>query len=118
MTKMTKMKMNKETLKLEGWFPPCIANTISGRYACCGGHWVEIEDDVTIDDVMKAWTCKAPAWKPKEETKVFKRPTKASLATSMSSAEPAIKTHSRPAAEPVIKTNKKPKAVKITFALL
>jgi len=82
---MMKMKKNKETLKLEGWFPPCIANTITGKYACCDGKWVEIEDDVTITDVMNAWTCTAPAWKPKEESaKVYKRPTKTSLATSMS----------------------------------
>jgi hypothetical protein len=109
---MMKMKKNKETLKLEGWFPPCIANTWSGRYACCGGQWEEIEDDVTIDDVMKAWTCTAPAWKPKEETaKVFKRPTKASLATKMA-------TNDVVATEPVIRATRtpaRPKAVKITF---
>ncbi len=107
---MTKMKKNKETLKLEGWFPPCIANTLYGRYACCGSQWAEIEDDVTIDDVMKAWTCTAPAWKPKEETtKVYKRPTKASLAKS-------INTTVEPDTIPVIKTPTRQKAVKITFA--
>ena len=82
MTKM-KMKMNKKTLQLEGWFPPCIANTLSGRYACCGGKWIEIEDDVTITDVMNAWTCTAPAWKPKEEKPVAKRPTKSDIAKSL-----------------------------------
>jgi hypothetical protein len=73
------MKTTKDNFRIEGWFPPCIANTLSGRYACCGGNWIPIEDNVTIEDVMKGWTCTAPAWKPKEENTKTKRPTKSQL---------------------------------------
>ena len=76
-------KLNKQNFRIEGWFAPCIATTITGRYACCGSNWIAIEDDVTIDDVMKGWVCTAPAWKPKEEKPKVKRPTKAELGNSM-----------------------------------
>jgi hypothetical protein len=74
------MKATKENFRIEGWFPPGIANTISGRYACCGSNWVEIEDNVNIDDVMRGWVCTAPAYVPKEEKPKTKKVTKADLA--------------------------------------
>jgi hypothetical protein len=77
------MKATKDNFRIEGWFPPCIANTISGRYACCGSNWVEIEDDVTIEDVTKGWICTAPAYVPKVSTPKTKRPTKSQLAKTV-----------------------------------
>ena len=74
------MKATKDNFRIEGWFPPCIANTISGRYACCGSNWVEIEDDVTMEDVMKGWVCTAPIYVPKEEKSKPKRTSKKDLA--------------------------------------
>ncbi len=73
------MKATKDNFRIEGWFPPCIANTLSGRYACCGPKWILIEDDVTIEDVMKGWVCTAPAYVPKEEKPKTKRTTKSQL---------------------------------------
>lgn len=68
------MKLSKENFNIEGWFPPCIVKTISGRYACCGDNWVEIEDNVTINDVMRGWVCTAPAYVPKPvEAKPMKK---------------------------------------------
>jgi len=76
---MMKMKMNKETIKIEGFLPPAIINTISGRYACSGSNWILIEDDVTIADVMKGWVCTAPLYVPKEPKQKTKRVTKKEL---------------------------------------
>ena len=84
-------KLNKDNFRIEGWFPPCIATTIGGRYACCGGNWIAIEDDVTIEDVMKGWVCTAPAWKPKEEKAKTKRPTKAELGKTIIKKRIALK---------------------------
>jgi len=53
--------------RIEGWFPPGIVNTLSGRYACCGSNWVKITEDMTMQEVMKGWVCTAPAWEPKVE---------------------------------------------------
>lgn len=76
-------KLNKQNFRIEGWFPPGIVNTLSGRYACCGGNWIPIEDDVTITDVMNGWVCTAPAWKPKEDKPKTKRPTKSELGKTL-----------------------------------
>ena len=62
-----KIKAIKDNFRIEGWFPPGIINTISGKYACCGTNWVEIEADVTTEDVMKGWICKAPIYITKNE---------------------------------------------------
>ena len=85
------MKLNNQNFRLEGWFPPCIANTLNGRYACCGGNWILIEDNVTIEDVMNAWICTAPAWKPKEEKPKTKRLTKAELGKTIIKKRIALK---------------------------
>jgi hypothetical protein len=84
-------KLTKQNFRIEGWFPPCIANTLGGRYACCGGNWVAIEDDVTITDVMNGWTSTAPVWKPKEDKPKTKRPTKAELGNNIIKKRIALK---------------------------
>ena len=87
------MKATKDNFRIEGWFPPGIAKTLSGRYACCGSNWVEIEDDVTMADVMKGWVCTAPAYEPKVEKPKAKRVTKAELVKVVTpkAATPKIK---------------------------
>ena len=70
--------------KIEGWFPPCIVKShVDGvKYACCGSNWVEIPDEMTMEEVMKGWICTAPAIVPKEIKKVPKRLTKKQLSES------------------------------------
>lgn len=55
------MKYSKHTISElpvhTSLLPPCIANFISGRKAVftSGGPIVDIEDDVTIEDVLSRW---------------------------------------------------------------
>lgn len=79
---MMNTKMNKD-IKIEGFLPPAIINTISGRYACSGSNWILIEDDVTMEDVMKGWVCTAPLYVPKEPKQKTKRVTKKELTKSI-----------------------------------
>jgi hypothetical protein len=55
------MKYNKQTFSElpvhSSLMPPCIANFISGRKAVftCGGPTIDIDDDVTLEDIMTKW---------------------------------------------------------------
>ena len=60
--------------KIEGWFPPCIDNTINGRFACCGPIWIKISEEMTMEDVMKGWICTASIYEP--TIVIPKKPTK------------------------------------------
>ena len=78
------MKLNRENFKIEGCYPPTIMTTISGvRYAISGSSWVEIEDDVTMEDALKGWISTMPTIgieiKSKRKTTYAKRPTKKEL---------------------------------------
>ena len=76
--------INIVDFKIEGWFPPGIVKSpITGiKYACCGSNWIEISNDMTMEEVMKGWICTAPAIIPKEAKKVTKRLTKKQLSES------------------------------------
>ena len=66
--------------KIEGWFPPCIANTLNGKYACCGSLWIKIPEEMTMDEVMKGYICIAPICNTHIKPKINKKPTKKQLA--------------------------------------
>ena len=76
--------MNNVDFKIEGWFPPCIfkSSITDIKYACCGSNWVEISNEMTMEEVIKGWICTAPAIIPKEIKKVAKRLTKKQLSES------------------------------------
>ena len=73
--------------KIEGWFPPGIfKSSITGiKYACCGSNWVEISEDMTMEDVMKGWICTAPC-QEKPTKAPAKRLTKKQLIESFDNA--------------------------------
>ena len=53
---------------IKGWFPPIVFTEYSTgiKYAVCGGTWIAIPNEMTIQDVVAGWVCTAKIYPPKE----------------------------------------------------
>jgi hypothetical protein len=64
--------------EIKGWFPPIkFTSVIDGKtYAVCGSNWIEIDANMSYEEILKGWICTA---KEIPLIKSYKKATKTQL---------------------------------------
>ena len=68
--------------EIKSWYPPVIANTLSGKYFILDGKWYPTDDTITIDELRSRWVrvdwkgdpYQAPKVEERTTTKYFEIP--------------------------------------------
>jgi hypothetical protein len=68
--------------EIKSWYPPVIANTLSGRYGILDGKWYTLNDSETLETIRSRWVrvdwkgnpYQVPVVEPRTQSKEFEIP--------------------------------------------